>query len=98
MRPTLKRRELLVYSVGGLLVACGGVAAPSPAATGASAPTSPTSAPASLKVRLGSVSVSAANAAIWSAEDGGVLQKYGLDAQVSNLADRPQAAGGALPA
>src|SRR2546426_1106646 len=45
MRPTLKRRELLVYSVGGLLVACGGVAAPSPAATGASAPTSPTSAP-----------------------------------------------------
>jgi len=96
MRPTLKRRELLVYSVGGLLVACGGVAAPSPAAPGASAPTPPTSAPASLKVRLGSVSVSAANAAIWSAEDGGFLRKYGLDAQVSNVADSTQAVAALL--
>src|SRR5207245_9627506 len=95
MRPTLKRRELLVYSGGGLLVARGGVAAPSPAAAGAGGPT-PTTAPASLKVRLGSVSVSAANAAIWSAEDGGFLKKYGLDAQVSNVADSTQAVAALL--
>ena len=96
MRTTLKRRELLVYSLGGLVVACGGVAAPSPAPSGTTGAASPTSTPAPIKVRLGSVSVSAANSAIWAAEDGGYLRKYGLDAEVSNVADSTQAVAALL--
>jgi len=93
---TVKRRELLLYSLGSLAVAaCGGVAAPSAAPVGSGpALASPSSAP--IKVRLGSVSVSAANAAIWSAEDGGYLKKYGLDAEVANVADSTQAVAALL--
>lgn len=91
----MKRRELLIRSgavmAGGLIAACGGnVAAPSVApSVGASAAPSPSASP--LKVKLGWVSVSAANSAIWSAEDGGYLKKYGLDADVPNFADSTQA-------
>ncbi len=46
---------------------------------------------ARVKIKLGWVSVSAANAAIWSAEDGGYLKQYGLDADVPNFADSTQA-------
>ncbi len=80
----MKRREFLIRSAaGGLLAACGGGVAPGPAA--------PTATAAPIKVTLGSVSVSAANSAIWAAEDGGYLKKYGLDAEVRNIADSTQA-------
>lgn len=96
----MKRRELLIRSgavmAGGLIAACGGnvaapSAAPSVAASAAAASVAPTPTPAPVKVKLGWVSVSAANSAIWSAEDGGYLKKYGLDASVPNYADSTQA-------
>lgn len=87
----LKRREFLIglgtVTAGGVLAACGG----STTTSGASAPPTATPAPSPIKARLGSVSVSAANSAIWSAEDGGYLKKYGLDAEVVNIADSTQA-------
>lgn len=98
----MKRRELLIRSgavmAGGLIAACGGsVAAPSaaPSAAASAAATAatkaPTPAPTPIKAQLGWVSVSAANSAIWAAEDGGYLKKYGLDAEVPNYADSTQA-------
>jgi ABC-type nitrate/sulfonate/bicarbonate transport system substrate-binding protein len=86
----MRRRELLIRTgatfAGGVIAACGG---------GAIAPSAPSSAAATaaapIKIRLGWVSVSAANSAIWSAEDGGYLKKYGLDATVPNFADSTQA-------
>ena len=102
----MKRRELLIRSgavaAGGLLAACGGAvttssAAPSAAAVGSSAATTaPTPAPTLTKVKLGWVSVSAANSAIWSAEEGGYLKKYGLDAEVLGIADSTQAVAAML--
>ena len=75
-------------AAGSALVACGGgIAAPS----GSTAIATTTPAPTPFKVTLGSVSVSAANSAIWSAEDGGYLKKYGLDADVKNIGDSTQA-------
>lgn len=70
----------------GTIAACGGAAVAPIASTGASA----TPAPTLVKVRLGQVSVSAANSAIWSANDGGFLTKYGLDAEIVNIADSTQ--------
>jgi NitT/TauT family transport system substrate-binding protein len=96
----MRRRELLIRSgavaAGGLLAACGGgIAAPSaPAATGAALTATPL--PTPIKVKIGWVSVSAANSAIWSAEDGGYLKKYGLDAEVLNIADSTQAVAAML--
>lgn len=98
----MKRRELLIrtgaVAAGGLLAACGGgtVTPSTPPTTSASAQASATAAPAPIKVRIGWVSVSAANSAIWSAEDGGYLKKYGLDADVLNLADSTQAVAAML--
>lgn len=85
----MRRRELLIRSgaliAGGMVAACGGgVAAPSASASAAASK-------AQVKVKLGWVSVSAANSAIWSAEDGGYLKQYGLDADVPNFADSTQA-------
>lgn len=57
-----------------------------PPASGATAAAAPTR----TAVKLGQVSVSAANSAIWSAEEGGYLRKYGLDAEVVNIADSTQ--------
>jgi ABC-type nitrate/sulfonate/bicarbonate transport system substrate-binding protein len=96
----MKRRELLIRSgaimAGGLIAACGGGVAtpsvvPSAAASASTAAASPSPSAAPVKVKLGWVSVSAANSAIWSAEDGGYLKKYGLDATVPNFADSTQA-------
>ncbi len=99
----MKRRELLIRSgavvAGGLIAACGGAAAPSAApsvAASASATAVPTASAAPVKVKLGWVSVSAANSAIWSAEDGGYLKKHGLDATVPNFADSTQAVAGLI--
>ncbi len=98
----MKRRELLIrtgaVAAGGLLAACGGgtVTPSTPPTTSAPAQASATAAPAPIKVRIGWVSVSAANSAIWSAEDGGYLKKYGLDADVLNLADSTQAVAAML--
>lgn len=95
----MKRRELLIRSgsvaAGGLLAACGGGVATMSAAPSAAAP-SATAAPSPIKVRIGWVSISAANSAIWSAEDGGYLKKYGLDADVRNIADSTQAVASML--
>lgn len=90
----MKRRELLIRSgavmAGGLIAACGGgVAAPSVAASAAAATAAASAAP--VKVNLGWVSVSAANSAIWSAEDGGYLKQYGLEANNPNFQDSTQA-------
>ncbi len=91
----MKRRELLIRSgavmAGGLIAACGGgVASPSAAPSAAvKATASPSAAP--VKVNLGWVSVSAANSAIWSAEDGGYLKTYGLQAENPNFQDSTQA-------
>jgi NitT/TauT family transport system substrate-binding protein len=63
--------------------------------TPAPAPTSPpTAAPARSagKIRLGWVSVSAANSAIWSADAGGYLKKYGIDNyELVGIQNSPQA-------
>lgn len=84
----MRRRELLIRSgaalAGGVIAACGG-AAVAPSAPSAAATTAP------VKIKLGWVSVSSANSAIWSAEDGGYLKQYGLDADVPNFADSTQA-------
>jgi NitT/TauT family transport system substrate-binding protein len=98
----MKRRELLIRSgaaaAGGLLAACGGgVATPTEApsvAASAAATTAPT--PSPIKVKIGWVSVSAANSAIWSADEGGYLKKYGLDAEVIGIADSTQAVAAML--
>ncbi|MDE3193123.1 MAG: ABC transporter substrate-binding protein, partial [Chloroflexota bacterium] len=66
-------------------------AAPSAASGAGAAAASPSASAAPTKVKLGWVSVSAANSAIWSAEDGGYLKKYGLDAENPNFADSTQA-------
>ena len=60
------------------------VASPSPVAQGA---------PAAIggHVKLGAVSFSAANAGIWSADEGGYLKKYGVDGEVVQIADSTQA-------
>jgi sulfonate transport system substrate-binding protein len=96
----MKRRELLIRSgaalAGGVIAACGGgAAAPSAVATASAAAGKATASAAAsvapVKVRLGWVSVSAANSAIWSAEDGGYLKKYGLEADNPNFADSTQA-------
>lgn len=91
----MDRRAFLVrlgaLSAVGTIAACGGGngAASSPAAS-ASAAATQTPAPTLAKVRLGQVSVSAANSAIWSANDGGFLTKYGLDAEIVAIADSTQ--------
>lgn len=93
MRSLSRRRflaEVGTVAAGGALVACGGgLAIPSASAAGAT--TTPSPVPSPIKVTLGSVSVSAANSAIWAAEDGGYLKKYGLDAVVKNIGDSTQA-------
>ena len=82
----MDRREFLAgvgaVGVGGFLAAC--APAPAPASVA-----SPTATP--FKIKLGFVSVSAANSAIWAAEDGGYLKKYGLAAEVLGIADSTQA-------
>ncbi len=85
----MKRREFVVGTGAiGLLAACGGGAVP---------PAAPSATPVALiRAKLGSVSVSAANSAIWAAEDGGYLKKYGLDAEVVNIADSTQAVAALL--
>ena len=99
----MKRRELLIRSgavaAGGLLAACGGTTvapSPAPTASAAAATIAATPAPTQIKVKIGWVSVSAANSAIWSAEDGGYLKKYGLDAEVTSVADSTQAVAAML--
>ncbi len=84
---TLDRREFLAglgaVAGGAFFAAC----APAPAApTGAASPSA-----TPFKIKLAFVSVSAANSAIWAAEDGGYLKKYGLAAEVVNIADSTQA-------
>jgi ABC-type nitrate/sulfonate/bicarbonate transport system substrate-binding protein len=90
----MPRRDFLarigaLYAVSAL-AACGGTttSTASPAASGSAATQTP--APTLTKVRLGQVSVSAANSAIWSADEGGYLRKYGLDAEVTGIADSTQ--------
>jgi ABC-type nitrate/sulfonate/bicarbonate transport system substrate-binding protein len=78
-------------SAVGAIAACGGTAPAATSATAsAAAAATATPAPTLTKVRLGQVSVSAANAAIWSADEGGFLKKYGLDAEVVVIADSTQ--------
>jgi ABC-type nitrate/sulfonate/bicarbonate transport system substrate-binding protein len=96
----MKRRELLIRTgaaaAGGLLAACGGGTPASSAPVATAAAATATAAPSPIKVKIGWVSVSAANSAIWSAEDGGYLKKYGLDADVLNIADSTQAVAAML--
>ncbi len=72
--------------------ACGptttGTLTASPSASAApSATLSPPATPT--KIKLGYVSVSSANSAIWSAAEGGYLAKYSLAAEIVNIADSP---------
>jgi NitT/TauT family transport system substrate-binding protein len=101
----LTRRQIIRRALGlaaiGLTGACAPTPPPSPtsapAATQAPAPTAPpTVAPgrAATKnlIRLGWVSVSAANSAIWSADAGGYLKKYGVDNyELVGIQNSPQA-------
>lgn len=80
-----RRRFLIGLGATGAFASCGG--APSSVAGSASASPSATAFP---HVKLGQVSVSAANAGIWSAEEGGYLKKYGVDAEVVFIADSTQ--------
>ena len=90
----MARRDFLAR-VGALsavsaLAACGGTpatATASPAASGAAATQTP--APTLTKVRLGQVSVSAANSAIWSADEGGYLRLAGLEHGLRDVSVSP---------
>ncbi len=91
----MARREFLTrlgaLSAASALAACGGAPPASTATTAATrAAATQTPAPTLVKVKLGQVSISAANSAIWSADDGGYLRKYGLDAEITNIADSTQ--------
>ena len=65
--------------------------APAAAAASPAATTAPASKPALQSIKLAFVSPSAANSAIWSAKDGGFLEKYGLDAELININNSAQA-------
>jgi len=90
----MARREFLTrlgaVSAASALAACGGTVPATSAVPATKAAATPTPAPTLVKIRLGQVSVSAANSAIWSADEGGYLRKYGLDAEVTNIADSTQ--------
>jgi ABC-type nitrate/sulfonate/bicarbonate transport system substrate-binding protein len=67
---------------------------PPPTAQAPAPTVPPTTAPAakvSGKIKLGWVAVSAANSAIWSADAGGYLTKYGIDYELSGIQNSPQA-------
>lgn len=89
----MDRRSFLTkvgaVSAVGAIAACGG-APPAAASAPGTAGATQTPAPTLVKAKLGQVSVSAANSAIWSAEEGGYLKKYGLDAEIVNIADSTQ--------
>ena len=55
------------------------------------APTAAPAARASGKIKLGWVAVSAANSAIWSADAGGYLSRYGIDYELVGIQNSPQA-------
>jgi NitT/TauT family transport system substrate-binding protein len=98
-------RQALGLAAIGLTSACASPAATPtsrPAATQAPSPTqapaapaaAPTVAPARVaaRIKLGWVSVSAANSAIWSADAGGYLKKYGIDNyELVGIQNSPQA-------
>src|SRR5690242_2197376 len=67
--------------------AANGSADAAPAAPAAQAPGAPASAPAALvPIRVAYSQVAAAFAHVWIAQDHGLFKKYGLDAEVVNLA------------
>ncbi len=98
---------LLGLGAAGVLASCSGpspaapVTAPTPAPKPTAAPAAPAAAPTTApaasgnasptRVRLGFVSPSAANSAIWAAMDGGYLQKYGVDAELVAINNSTQA-------
>src|SRR5919201_4418444 len=78
----LRRRTLLR---GAFAVAALGLAG-----TASSAQTAPATR-ATDRIKLGWVAVSAANSAIWSADAGGYLAKYGIDYELVGIQNSPQA-------